>query len=123
MALAEGWGKDGIQTLAQGSVQANSSPSLTHQVDAIVDPVEIGWKLSDEQKGRIVVHLAQYAPHFHSHVVFARKRLIQENPGLRRAVPQGLLRLDRLHEGAQGDETRRRRAHPPGEPCDRRPDL
>jgi NitT/TauT family transport system substrate-binding protein len=82
MALAEGWGMDGVRTLSQGSVQANVASLLTHQVDAIVDPVEVGWKLSDERKGRIVVPLAQFAPHFHSHVIFGRKRLIQENSEL-----------------------------------------
>jgi len=82
MALAEGWGINGVRTLSQGSVQANVASLLTHQVDAIVDPVEVGWKLEDDHKGRIVVHLAQYAPHFHSHVIFARKRLIQDDPAL-----------------------------------------
>lgn len=82
MAIGEGWGQDGVRTLAQGSVQANIASLMTHQVDAIVDPVEVGWKLTDEHKGKIVVHLAEYAPHFHSHVIFARKALIQDNPGL-----------------------------------------
>jgi NitT/TauT family transport system substrate-binding protein len=82
MALAEGWGKDGVRTVSQGSVQANVASLLTHQVDGIVDPVEAGWKLSDEHRGRIVVHLAQFAPHFHSHIIFARKQLIEDNPEL-----------------------------------------
>ncbi len=55
---------------------------LTNQVDGIVDPVEVGFRLSDENKGRILVHLATYAPHFHSHIVFARQKLIRDNPGL-----------------------------------------
>lgn len=82
MAIAEGWGRDGVRTVAQGSVQANIASLLTGQVDAVLDPIEVGWKLEDQHKGRIVVHMAQYAPHFHSHVIFARKALIADHPGL-----------------------------------------
>jgi len=82
MALAQGWSKDDVKTVAQGSVQANVAALLTNEADAIVDPVELGFKLSDENKGRILVHLAQFAPHFHSHVIFARNSLIHDNPGL-----------------------------------------
>jgi len=82
MAIAEGWGKDGVRTLAQGSVQANVAALLTHQVDAIVDPVELGWQLADQHKGRILVGLGRYAPHFHAHVLFARDTLIDDRPDL-----------------------------------------
>lgn len=89
MAIKEGWGQDGVRTIAQGSVQANVASLLTHQVDAVLDPIEVGWKLEDEHKGRILVHLAQYAPHFHSHVIFARKALIKDDPGLVQRFLQG----------------------------------
>jgi NitT/TauT family transport system substrate-binding protein len=82
MAIAEGWGQDGVRIVAQGSVQANIAALLTHQVDAVVDPVEVGWKLEDQHKGRLIVHLAQYAPHFHAHVIFARRDLIRDHPEL-----------------------------------------
>jgi ABC-type nitrate/sulfonate/bicarbonate transport system substrate-binding protein len=82
MAIAEGWGKNGVKTVAQGSVQANVAALLTGEVDGIVNPVEVGYKLADENKGRIAVHLAQYAPHFHAHVILARDALIKDNPGL-----------------------------------------
>ena len=80
MSIAQGWGKDGIRTLAQGSVQANVASLLIHQVDGIVDPVEVGFRLEDEKKARIAVHLAQFAPHFHAHIIFARNALIAEHP-------------------------------------------
>jgi ABC-type nitrate/sulfonate/bicarbonate transport system substrate-binding protein len=82
MAIAEGWGRDGVRTVAQGSVQANVASFITGQVDGIVDPVEVGFNLADQGKGEILVRLAKYAPHFHSHVIFARTALIDGNPGL-----------------------------------------
>ncbi len=83
MALAEGWGKDGVRILAQGSVQANVAALLnasgrcrrrSHRGRMAV--------LTDQHKGRIVVQLARYAPHFHSHIIFARKDLIRDKPDL-----------------------------------------
>ena len=82
MAIAEGWDKDAVRTVAQGSIQANVASFLTNQVDGIVDPVEVGFTLSDQNKGKILVHLADYAPHFHSHIIFARNALIRDNPAL-----------------------------------------
>lgn len=82
MAIAEGWGKAGIRIVAQGSVPANVASLLTHQVDGIAGPVEVGFRLEAQKKARIAVHLAQYAPHFHAHIIFARKALIAQNPGL-----------------------------------------
>jgi len=89
MAIAEGWGKTGVRTVGQGSVEANVAALLTGQVDAIVDPVEVGFKLSDQNKGKIVVHLAKYAPHFHAHIIDARKTLIEQNPDLVKRFLQG----------------------------------
>jgi ABC-type nitrate/sulfonate/bicarbonate transport system substrate-binding protein len=82
MSLAQGWGKNGVQTLAEGSVQANIASLLTNQVGAIAGPVAVGWKLGDQHKARIVVHLARYAPNFIAHVIFARKALIERQPDL-----------------------------------------
>jgi NitT/TauT family transport system substrate-binding protein len=82
MESAEGWDRDAVKIVGQGSVQANVASFLTNEVDGIVDPVELGFKLSDQNKGKILVRLAQYAPHFHSHVIFARQTLIRDNPGL-----------------------------------------
>jgi NitT/TauT family transport system substrate-binding protein len=82
MESAEGWARDDVRTIGQGSVEANVASFLTGEVDGIVDPLELGFKLADQNKGTILVHLAQYAPHFHSHVIFARQDLIRDNPGL-----------------------------------------
>lgn len=82
MAVAQGWGKNGVRIVAEGSVQANIASLLTHQVAAIAGPLAVGWKLGDRHKARIVVDLARYAPHFIAHVIFAREALIEHNPGL-----------------------------------------
>ena len=50
MAIAEGWGKDGIRTAGQGSLDANVAAIETHQADAMTGPPEVGYLL--ESAGR-----------------------------------------------------------------------
>ncbi|HEV8014224.1 MAG TPA: ABC transporter substrate-binding protein [Stellaceae bacterium] len=79
MAVAEGFGKDGIRMVAQGSVQANLAALRTHDIDGMIGPLEIGFNLEDRHEGRIAVRLAQYAPHFHAHIIFARTEFIADH--------------------------------------------
>jgi NitT/TauT family transport system substrate-binding protein len=80
MAAAEGLGRDGVRMVSQGSVQANLAALRTGQVDGMIGPLEVGFNLEDRHEGRIAVHLAQYAPHFHAHIIFARKQFIADHP-------------------------------------------
>ncbi len=82
MAIQQGWGKDGIRTAGQGSIAANIAAIKTHQADAMTGPPEVGYLLEKEGEGHVAFSLAQFAPHFHAHVIFARNDLIQNNPDL-----------------------------------------
>jgi NitT/TauT family transport system substrate-binding protein len=82
MVIQQGWGKDGIRTAGQGSIPANVAAIKTHQADAMTGPPEVGYLLEKEGEGHVAFSLAQFAPHFHAHVIFARNDLIQSNPDL-----------------------------------------
>jgi ABC-type nitrate/sulfonate/bicarbonate transport system substrate-binding protein len=82
MAIQEGWGKDGIRTAGQGSIPANIAAIETHQADAMTGPPEVGYLLESKGEGHVAFGLAQFAPHFHAHIVFARNDIIANNPDL-----------------------------------------
>jgi NitT/TauT family transport system substrate-binding protein len=82
MAIQQGWGKDGIRTAGQGSIDANVAAIKTHQADAMTGPPEVGYLLDSHNEGHVAFSLAQFAPHFHAHIIFARNDLIQSNPDL-----------------------------------------
>ena len=82
MAIAEGWGKDGIKIVTGGSVSGTMALIRSHQADAATGPPEVGYLLEAQHEGRAAFGLAQYARHFHAHVVYARNDLIQNNPNL-----------------------------------------
>jgi NitT/TauT family transport system substrate-binding protein len=89
MSIAQGWGKDGIRTAGLGSLDANVAAIKTHEADAMTGPPEIGYLLEAQKAGRIAFDLAQYAPHFHAHIVFARKEIIDTNPDLAQRFLKG----------------------------------
>lgn len=82
MAIQQGWGKDGIRTAGQGSIDANVAAIKTHQADAMTGPPEVGYLLDSHGEGHVAFSLAQFAPHFHAHIIFARNDIIQNNPEL-----------------------------------------
>lgn len=82
MALQEGWGSDGVQTVALGGIDSAISALRAHEVDAVVLGTEAGYKLEEAHQGRIITDMARYAPHFITHVVFAQKAMVATNPAL-----------------------------------------
>jgi ABC-type nitrate/sulfonate/bicarbonate transport system substrate-binding protein len=82
MALQEGWGPGGVKTTPLGAISASLAALRAHEVDAVVLATEAGYQLEERHEGRIVVGMDRYAPHFITHVVFARREIIASNPAL-----------------------------------------
>jgi len=82
MAIKEGWGADGVTTVALGAINAAVAALVAGQVDAVVLATEAGFQLEDRKAGRVLIGMDRYAPHFITHVVFAQKRLVSDDPGL-----------------------------------------
>lgn len=89
MALKEGWGPDGVQTIALGGLQSMTAALKTDEVDALVLATEAGLTLEERKQARNLVALSRYAPDFHAHVIYARKDLIAGNPDLVRRFVEG----------------------------------
>ena len=82
VAVQEGWGPDGVKTLALGAFSSALAALKTGQVDGIMASVEAGYGLEELGQGRILVGMTKYAPHFITHVIFAPKELVANNPDL-----------------------------------------
>jgi len=82
MAVQEGWGQGGVQTVPLGAIAASLAALKAHQIDASVLATEAGYQLAEQGQARIVVGMDKYAPHFITHVVFARKDILADNPGV-----------------------------------------
>jgi NitT/TauT family transport system substrate-binding protein len=82
MAIQEGWGKDGITPTPLGSGDASLAAMRTHQVGAMIASEEVALQLEAKGIGRPVTTMGKYAPHFHAHMMFVRKPLLDQNPAL-----------------------------------------
>jgi NitT/TauT family transport system substrate-binding protein len=82
LAISEGFGADGIKTVALGAFPTSLAAMRTGQIDGMMTAVESGYALEEKKAGRVLVDMGKYAPHFHTHVIFARRKLIEENPAL-----------------------------------------
>jgi NitT/TauT family transport system substrate-binding protein len=89
LAIAEGWGQNGIRRLALGAAPVRIAALRTHQTDADITGPEAGFLLQEKHEARILTAADKYVPDFITHVVFARKDLIAKNPDLVRRFLKG----------------------------------
>lgn len=81
-ALAQGWRHDDLVAVPLGSFETNFAAFKTGQVDGIVLAVESCYNLVDKKEAKMIANMGPYAPHFHTHVHYARDELIDKNPDL-----------------------------------------
>jgi NitT/TauT family transport system substrate-binding protein len=80
LAVAQGWGPDGIRTVALGGFEASASAMETHETDGFMGATEGGLTLAEKGKAKIITTMGSYVPHFHNHVLVARKELVAQHP-------------------------------------------
>ncbi len=82
LSIAQGWGPNGVTTVALGAFQTSLAAMRTHEIDGMMTALESGYMLEEKHAGRVITDMGRYAPHFITHVVFARKALVASNPEL-----------------------------------------
>lgn len=82
LSAAEGWGPNGIRTVAVGAPVQQMAALRTGQVDGIMGAIQTGDELAERGEGRVLLSMDRYVPHFVSNVIFARKALVADNPKL-----------------------------------------
>jgi ABC-type nitrate/sulfonate/bicarbonate transport system substrate-binding protein len=88
IGTAEGWGPEAIRGAPIGSGSAVAA-LRAGQVDGLMGGMENGYMLEEKHEGRVLVSMDKYVPHFVTHVIFARKDLVVENPDAVRHFLQG----------------------------------
>lgn len=89
VSLTEGWGKDGIKTVALGGVGPGIAAMRAGEVDGVMGAYEAGLMLEQKHLGSVLVPMTKYAPEFITHVVYARDELIAHDPGLVKRFLEG----------------------------------
>jgi NitT/TauT family transport system substrate-binding protein len=82
LSLQQGWGEEGIKMVELGTFDASVAALKVKQVDGMVGALEAGYLLEEKGEGKVLTGLEGVAPKFHTHVIFARKDLIESKPDL-----------------------------------------
>jgi ABC-type nitrate/sulfonate/bicarbonate transport system substrate-binding protein len=86
LARKEGWGANGVTTVAIGGGTAPDLAALrTHQVDAVIGNTSLFLALEETKDGRLISPVSTWEGNVASGALFASNRLIASNPDAIRA--------------------------------------
>jgi ABC-type nitrate/sulfonate/bicarbonate transport system substrate-binding protein len=89
-AAKGGLAKSDITTVADGSTTPPQVAALeTHQVDAQVSGVALGWNLEEQKKGRLLAPASDFVGPFLLNVIYAQNDFVKEHPDAVRGFLKG----------------------------------
>jgi NitT/TauT family transport system substrate-binding protein len=88
-----GWGPNGIKTVPLGTNPAQVAALKAGNVQGIVCSSSVGFALEKRHQGRVVVQFGDYIKDFHTHVVFATDKVMNEHPDIVRRFLAGWIEV------------------------------
>jgi len=79
-ARRQGWGDDGVEPVALGSIRAGTSALLSNLVDAFVGSTETGLVLEHENRAKILLDYGKVLPGFITHLMYASSAAMTGQP-------------------------------------------
>ena len=89
LARQQGWGRDGMQVMPLGSVQARLAAMERGDLDALVIESATGFELEELKRGRIVLDFGDIEKNFYTHVIFATDNMVEKRPDALRRFLRG----------------------------------
>jgi len=80
LATIEGWGPDGVTTIAMGAMEPRLAAIKTGQIDGMVMATEVVYQLEEKKLAKMLLNFGDVIPVFITHCLFARNDLIEKNP-------------------------------------------
>jgi ABC-type nitrate/sulfonate/bicarbonate transport system substrate-binding protein len=80
LSRQQGWGPDGIATVALGSEAGRTAALRTGSTDGMVTDVGTAIHLEEDGATRTIVHVGHVAPDFIIHAIFATHKVVAERP-------------------------------------------
>ena len=80
LSRRQGWGPDGIQSVAMGSTDARLAALQSGDIAGSVQDQGVGYNLQEQGKGRVFMGFGSFVQKFYTHVIFARDDVIAKNP-------------------------------------------
>lgn len=80
LSRQQGWGPDGIKTVALGELPAQIAALKTHQTDAVTADITTAYRLVDSGEGRILVKFGNVIPRYVNSVLYASNDMMTKRP-------------------------------------------
>lgn len=82
LSRRQGWGPDGIDSVAMGSTEARVSALESGQIAGSVQDIGVGYELETQGKGKVFQTFGNFVPKFETHVIFATDDMIAKRPDI-----------------------------------------
>jgi NitT/TauT family transport system substrate-binding protein len=89
MARREGWGPEGVKRAAIGDLTAETAALLAGNVDAIVGPLEAGYRFEADGRAKVLMNFGTVIKDFVAHIIFASNDMRTQHPETLRRFLQG----------------------------------
>ena len=89
LSQQQGWGPDGIQVMALGTVPARFAAMERNDLDGMVIESATSYELEEQGKGRTITLFGDIEKHFYTHVIYATDDMIGKRPDLLRRFLRG----------------------------------
>jgi NitT/TauT family transport system substrate-binding protein len=89
IAVSKKWQPSDIEIVPMGEMRTRLAAMRSGELAAAVTSVQEAYQIQDNGQGTVLTTFGDVVPHFHTHVVFARDVLIQNDPELVRRFLKG----------------------------------
>jgi ABC-type nitrate/sulfonate/bicarbonate transport system substrate-binding protein len=81
LAKHQGWGPDGITSLAMGSMEARVAAMQSGDIAGTVQDIGVGYALEEQKKGKVLATFG-FVSKFETHVIFASDDMVAKHPDI-----------------------------------------
>ncbi|HWK14210.1 MAG TPA: ABC transporter substrate-binding protein [Rhizobiaceae bacterium] len=77
-----GWGKEGVEIVPAGPMKSRLAALLNGEIPVSVSSLSSSYDLEEQGQAKIIALVGDIVDHFHTHVMFAQKELIEKQPDM-----------------------------------------
>ena len=89
LSRRQGWGSDGIQSVAMGSTEARIEAMNSGEIAGTVQDVGVGYELETQNKGKVFNNFGNFVQKFETHVIFATDDMVNKHPDITQRFLRG----------------------------------
>ncbi len=82
LSRRQGWGSEGIESVAMGSMEARVAALQSGEIAGTVQDIGVGYELEGQGKGKVFNNFGNFVQKFETHVIFASDDMVNKHPDI-----------------------------------------